>query len=156
MPCNCNRDFHPQLDISSQLAPTSVLKFQNNLCGLYRNRVGIVVMACQATQAGRIDSLESIPGLLKSLKIPAQSYGSLFSGHDHWVQSFVDQHLALEESQGHDKRVSLSQTSTLHCKNHKGMIIELVFSQTSTMHCKNQKGMIIQLLFRRLQQLAQQ
>ncbi len=37
-----------------------------------RNRVGIgfVVPARQATQAGRIDSLESIPGLFKRFKIP--------------------------------------------------------------------------------------
>ncbi len=34
-----------------------------------RNRV--VVPARQATQAGGIDTLESIPGLHKSLKIPA-------------------------------------------------------------------------------------
>jgi hypothetical protein len=33
---------------------------------------GVVVLVRQATKAGRIDSLESIPGLLKSLKIPSQ------------------------------------------------------------------------------------
>ncbi len=37
-----------------------------------RNRV--VVPACQATLAGGIDALESITGILKSLKIPALVY----------------------------------------------------------------------------------
>ena len=35
------------------------------------SRNSVVVPARQATQAGGIDSLESIPGLLKSLKIRA-------------------------------------------------------------------------------------
>ncbi len=33
----------------------------------------VVVPARQATKAGGVDSLESIPGLLKSLKIPSQA-----------------------------------------------------------------------------------
>ncbi len=51
----------------------TVLEFLNNLCGGYapsRNRV--VVPARQATQPGGIGSLESILGLLQSLKIRAQ------------------------------------------------------------------------------------
>ncbi len=49
-----------------------MLEFLNNPWGLgtdYRNRV--VVPASQATQPGGIGSLESILGLLKSLKIRA-------------------------------------------------------------------------------------
>ncbi len=38
----------------------------------YRNRVGVGLSYRQATKAGGINSLESIPELLKSLKIPSQ------------------------------------------------------------------------------------
>jgi hypothetical protein len=39
-----------------------------------RNRV-VVLLARQAIQAGRRDSLESIPGILQSFKIPSPSPG---------------------------------------------------------------------------------
>ncbi len=62
----------------SPLDSRTVLKFQhcaapefkNNLCGLCQSRNRVVAPAYQATNAGGIDSLEPIPGLLKSLKIP--------------------------------------------------------------------------------------
>jgi hypothetical protein len=50
------------------------LEFLNNLWGLgteYRKRT--IVPARQATKAGGIHSLESIPGLHKRLKKPAQA-----------------------------------------------------------------------------------
>ncbi len=56
----------------------TVLVFLNNLWGLYRNRVGIGLSYWPARgyKAGGIDSLESIFGLLISLKI-----GALYSVH---------------------------------------------------------------------------
>jgi hypothetical protein len=53
----------------SSCRAASVLDFLNNLWELSRTRV--VVPALQATWACGIDSLEFIPGLLKSLKIPS-------------------------------------------------------------------------------------
>jgi hypothetical protein len=50
-----------------------VLDFLKNLWGLEPSRNRVVVLPCQATLAGGIDSLESILGLLKSLKIQAMS-----------------------------------------------------------------------------------
>ncbi len=48
----------------------AVLEFLNNLCGLYEpSRHRVVVPARQATQPGGIGSLESILGLLNSLKV---------------------------------------------------------------------------------------
>jgi hypothetical protein len=38
-----------------------------------RNRVVVPARPAQATYAGGIDSLKSVPGLLKSLKIPSQA-----------------------------------------------------------------------------------
>ncbi len=49
------------------------LEFVNNLCGLgAEQEQGYHIQACQATQAGGIHSLESIPVLHKRLKIRAQ------------------------------------------------------------------------------------
>ena len=45
------------------------------MVGRDKNRV--VVPARRAAWAGEVDSLESIPGLIKSLKIRAQSSGHL-------------------------------------------------------------------------------
>ncbi len=50
-----------------------MLDFLKNLWGLEPSRNRVVVLPCQATLAGGIDSLESILGLLKSLKIQAMS-----------------------------------------------------------------------------------
>jgi hypothetical protein len=47
----------------------TVLKFLNNLWGLGTEKNRVVVPARQAAQSGGIDSMESIHGLLKSLKI---------------------------------------------------------------------------------------
>jgi hypothetical protein len=49
--------------------PSCVEIFKQSIGG--RNRVRVVVLARQATQPGGIVSLESILGLLKSLKIRA-------------------------------------------------------------------------------------
>ncbi len=49
-----------------------MLKFLNNLWGYEPSRNRDVVPSRQATQSGGIRSLESIVGLLKSLKIRAQ------------------------------------------------------------------------------------
>jgi hypothetical protein len=55
-----------------QVRPSlSVLKFFNNLWGASTSRNRVIVPARQATQPGGIGFLESILGLLKSLKIRA-------------------------------------------------------------------------------------
>ncbi len=55
----------------------SVLDFVNNLWGpLEPSRSRVVVPARKAAEAGGIDSLESILGLLKSLKIRARNFSS--------------------------------------------------------------------------------
>ncbi len=48
-----------------------MLEFLNNLGGQEPSRNKVVVLARQATQSGGIGSLESIIGILKSLKIRA-------------------------------------------------------------------------------------
>ena len=50
--------------------PTTVLEFRTNLWGQEPSRNRVVVPARQVTQADGIESLKSIPGLLKSLIIP--------------------------------------------------------------------------------------
>jgi hypothetical protein len=50
---------------------TPELEFLYIPWGLVIERNRVIVPVRQATLAGRIDSLESIPGLLKSLKIRA-------------------------------------------------------------------------------------
>ncbi len=65
--------------IMDEIQPTVNAKAATVLCWNFRpicvsqvpSRNRIVAPARQPTQAGRIDSLESIPGLLKSLKIPS-------------------------------------------------------------------------------------
>jgi hypothetical protein len=52
----------------------TVLKSLNNLWGLGTSRNRVVLTVRQTTFAGGIDSLESIPGLLKSLKIPSLEF----------------------------------------------------------------------------------
>ncbi len=47
-------------------------EFFNNLWGLGTSKNTVVVPARQTSKAGGFDSLESIPGLPKSLKIPSQ------------------------------------------------------------------------------------
>jgi hypothetical protein len=61
---------------ASSLNSNSVLEFLNNtgIWGLGPCRNKVVVPGRQATQPGGIDSLESILGLLKSLKIRDQRY----------------------------------------------------------------------------------
>ncbi len=49
-----------------------MLEFYNNLWGIGPSRNRVVVLASQATYPGGIVSLESIPGLQKSLKIRAR------------------------------------------------------------------------------------
>ncbi len=56
----------------SFLIPIQCWNFRTIYGGQEPSRNRIVVPARQATQAGGIDSLESIPGLLYSLKIPVQ------------------------------------------------------------------------------------
>ncbi len=58
----------PNLSESSTLCNVSAVIS----AGILANRNRVVVPARQPTLAGEIDSLESIPGPLKSLKIPAQ------------------------------------------------------------------------------------
>ncbi len=48
----------------------AVLEFLNNYGGQEPSRKRVLVPARQATEAGGIDSLESISGLHRSLKIP--------------------------------------------------------------------------------------
>ncbi len=64
------------------------LKFLNNQWGLGTEQGWVIVLAHQATQAGRIDSLESIPGLLRSLKIQALFFNILSTrSRVHYTQS---------------------------------------------------------------------
>jgi len=49
--------------------------FEQSMVARNRVRIGLVVLpARQAVLAGEINSLEAIPGLLKSLKIPCQIF----------------------------------------------------------------------------------
>ncbi len=65
---------HPGVNIIHKNRSYTVLEFSNNLWGLGTEQeqgYRLIVPARQATQAGGIDSLDSIPGLLTSLKILA-------------------------------------------------------------------------------------
>ncbi len=60
----------------------TVLEFLNNIWGLEPSRNRVVVPVRQASHAGGIGSFESIPGLLKSLKIRAQVNPAWREGYD--------------------------------------------------------------------------
>ncbi len=59
------------LSVDCAAAEKPVLEFENNQWGRGPSRNSVVVPARQATQPGGIGSLESILGLIKSLKIRA-------------------------------------------------------------------------------------
>ncbi len=69
------------------------LEFLKSLWGLGTEEEWVIVPARQATQAGGIHSLESIPGLHKRLKIPDQGTESLIL-HTWGAETENDCHLA--------------------------------------------------------------
>ncbi len=60
---------HSSMIVSYSISAKAVLQFLNNLLGLGTERNRVFVLARQATQTVGFDSLKSIHGLLKSVKI---------------------------------------------------------------------------------------